>query len=72
VRWLIESFEKLVDELRLEQDDAWAMRLMQTGDLHAATAAIQRGLTGRKTGPLFTRVRRPGAGSRGSMRSAAC
>ena len=30
-----------------------AMRLMQTGDLHAATAAIQRGLTGADDRPAF-------------------
>ena len=30
-----------------------AMRLMQTGDLHAATAAIQRGLAGSDDRPIF-------------------
>src|SRR5271167_4776418 len=30
-----------------------AMRLMQTGDLHAATAAIQRGLTGAEDRSAF-------------------
>ena len=40
-----------------------AMRLMHSGDLHAATAAIQRGLTGGGRPVRFSStVRRPGAG----------
>ena len=54
-----------------------AMRLMQTGDLHAATAAIQRGLVGAEDRPTFHPENAGGAAEKpwidaGSAVAAAC